>query len=715
MRLRSATIEGFRRFTKKLFVDLDANVILLQGPNGVGKTSLLDAILWVLTGRIDRFGEKGNPISLYAREGIARVELTLSDGDNDIIVTRASDGRRNTIRLRAYGEEHEGPIAERRVSEFLLPQLREHTEDRAAISNVLTRGVYLQQDLVRQFIESDTPAERFKLISEVIGAGAVLELQSALEKSRLQWARNITSVKKERFEPLQQQSAHIDEQIARLDAEPPAQTIEAQSESDQLFKDAIELLGRSRLSLDEAPTSSSGLDRLLKEIAGEQASVERDLTTVRALLQESTTADQAVELDEGHLQELVAQEAATMHELVDCDAAVDGALASNARLQEQRLADRNRISRLASMAQLAWDELTDICPVCQQQHNRTATEEHLRDLIAATAKVVDAVDDGGKALEDLNARRNEVRAALEKIRNELRDVRTVHQEANARRSVYRNRLSHLGMEPGSDPASWLAARATILEERLQRISTLLRRGETLTLSVVRLGEHRRRSEMQQEKAALESKIAELKAEIERLENTHGLAGRIIEALRRASLDVTRKQIESVQPLFQRIYSRMDPHPTFRLTQINTAMERGRGLLHPGVSDPDQGFEVHDALSILSSSQLNSFAVSLFLALNLGLPSLGLNLVMLDDPLQSLDSINLLGLIDVLRRFSEHRQLIISTHEARLLGLLQRKLRPVRPNERMMTLYFDAWTRDGPDFRSVPSEYPDDEVRVLAAE
>src|SRR5437868_14350345 len=194
MRLRSATIEGFRAFTKKLFIDLDANVMLLQGPNGVGKTSLLDAILWVLTGRIDRFGEKGSPISLYAREGIARVELSLSDGESDIVVTRASDGERNTIRLRVQGEEYEGPIAERRLSECLLPQLRARTEATTAISNALTRGVYLQQDLVRQFIETDTPAERFQLISEVIGAGTVLELQSALEKSRLQWARNITSV-----------------------------------------------------------------------------------------------------------------------------------------------------------------------------------------------------------------------------------------------------------------------------------------------------------------------------------------------------------------------------------------------------------------------------------------------------------------------------------------------------------------------------------------
>jgi DNA repair exonuclease SbcCD ATPase subunit len=715
MRLKSATIEGFRAFSKKLFVDLDANIILLQGPNGVGKTSLLDAILWVLTGRIDRFGEKGNPISLYAREGIARVELTLQNGEGDIVVTRASDGERNTVRLRANGEEHEGPIAERRLSESLLPQLRERTEATTTISNVLTRGVYLQQDLVRQFIETDTPAQRFQLISEVIGAGAVLELQSALEKSRLQWARNITSVRRERLDPLEQQLAHIDEQIARLEAEPPAQTIEAQSESAQLFTEAIELLGRSRLSLEQPPTNSSSLDRLLKEIAGEQGSIERELTNVRVLLQESTAADEAFKLDESKLQELIAREAAAARELADYDAAVTAAVESNARLQEQRLADRNRISRLATMAQLAMDELSENCPVCQQQHDRTATEHHLRELIAAAAKVVDPADDGARSLQDLNARRNEARASLEKIRSELRDVRTAHQEANARQSVYRSRLSQLGMDPGSDPASWLSARAGNLEERLQRISALLRRGETFTLSVIRLGEHRRRSEMQQERATLEPKIAELKAEIESLEKTHGLAGRIIEALRRASLDVTRKQIESVQPLFQRIYSRMDPHPTFRLTQITTAMERGRGLLRTGVSDPDQGFEMHDALPILSSSQLNSFAVSLFLALNLGLPSLGLNLVMLDDPLQSLDSINLLGLVDVLRRFSEHRQLIVSTHEPRLLGLLQRKLRPVRSNERMMTLYFDRWTRDGPDFRAVPSEFAEDEVRVLAAE
>ena len=64
MRLQSAVIEGFRGFVNRVEIDLAADVVILHGPNGVGKTSLLDAVLWALTGRIERFADKGNPVSL---------------------------------------------------------------------------------------------------------------------------------------------------------------------------------------------------------------------------------------------------------------------------------------------------------------------------------------------------------------------------------------------------------------------------------------------------------------------------------------------------------------------------------------------------------------------------------------------------------------------------------------------------------------------------
>ena len=88
--------------------------------------------------------------------------------------------------------------------------------------------------------------------------------------------------------------------------------------------------------------------------------------------------------------------------------------------------------------------------------------------------------------------------------------------------------------------------------------------------------------------------------------------------------------------------------------------------------------------------------------------------MLDEPLQSLDSINVLGMVDVLRRFRAQRQIIVATHEPRFLGLLQRKLRPIRSDERMMTIIFDGWTRAGPDIRAIPITYDRAEATVLAA-
>jgi hypothetical protein len=261
MRLESITLEGFRGFVDRAEIDLSADVIILYGPNGVGKTSLLDAVLWALTGRIERFAGKGSPVSLYAREGIARVELTLATNEGDVVVIRASDGRRDTIRLRCGGEEFDGPIGDGRLADLLLPHLKERAATPTALSNVLTRGVYLQQDLVRQFVETDTNAERFSLLSEVIGAGVVLELQQALERSRNQWSRSTTAFRREKLDPLKSRLDQVTEQLSRLDSDGAIETIDARAASQALFRRAVSLIGQNRLSLTELPTSSTGLDR----------------------------------------------------------------------------------------------------------------------------------------------------------------------------------------------------------------------------------------------------------------------------------------------------------------------------------------------------------------------------------------------------------------------------------------------------------------------
>lgn len=117
-------------------------------------------------------------------------------------------------------------------------------------------------------------------------------------------------------------------------------------------------------------------------------------------------------------------------------------------------------------------------------------------------------------------------------------------------------------------------------------------------------------------------------------------------------------------------------------------------------------------AILSSSQLNALAVSLFLTLNLGLPSVPLPVAILDDPLQSLDDVNLLGLVDLLRRTKAQRQLFVSTHDRRFADLLARKLRPVEDGERTRVIELGAWSREGPSIEE--SDFKPDPERMRIA-
>ena len=711
MRLKSITIEGFRAFGGQATLDLDADVIVLQGPNGVGKTSLLDAILWALAGRISRFQDRGSPVSLYAREGRARVELTLTGSDGDVTVIRAFDGDKLSVRLRTAGEELEGASADQRLCDMMLPHLKERAEAQQALGRVLTRGVYLQQDLVRQFVDGDSAADRFALVSEVIGAGVVLEVQQSLEKSRNAWSRATNAFRKEEVEPIKSRINQIDEYLGRLAQDGIIEDAGARVASEVLYSNAVELLGKNRLASEEAPSTPGRLDRFLKELAAERSRVEREITTLQSLIEQGGEFRDTANED-SKLRALHVEESDISADLLQSDDAIRKEIDRIAAERQRQLAAEDRVNRAAAMAKLALVDLDDCCPVCQQRHDIEHTIRHLQALIDSASEPVPKIEEVDK-LAGLNQNRTILFQRLERVRTERADLNRVQAERVARMELFHSRLHDLGIEPLEDAAGQLAVRLRAARLTSEELDSMIAEGERLSLSVLRLGEQRRREELRVERGTLAGRLAEAVARADSQDRTHTAAGQLIEALRGAVLTVTQRQIEQIAPLFQRIYSRIDPHPTFRVTQILTAMERGKGQLNIGISDPESE-GIYNASPLLSSSQLNSYAVSLFLAMNLAIPTLKLGVTILDDPLQSLDSINLLGLVDVLRRFRRHRQIIVSTHEERLMGLLQRKLRPICDGERTITMIFEDWSREGPSFRTDCASFSTEQDRVLAA-
>jgi hypothetical protein len=80
----------------------------------------------------------------------------------------------------------------------------------------------------------------------------------------------------------------------------------------------------------------------------------------------------------------------------------------------------------------------------------------------------------------------------------------------------------------------------------------------------------------------------------------------------------------------------------------------------------------------------------------------------------MDDVNVLGFSDLCRHIRRRRQLIVSTHEQRLAGLLERKLAPRGDDSGLRVVRFAGWDRSGPKIDSHLVESHDDVRYVLGA-
>ena len=139
MRLHHLEVSGFRGFATKQEFDLSADATIIVGSNGLGKTSLLDAVQWGLSGRLGRLGKGDeNVLSLYAETGQARVSLSLLNDNDSIRITRAFDGESQNVSAYVNEKElrgasarhayskHYGPMQEIRMTEKNLFQWHSH-------------------------------------------------------------------------------------------------------------------------------------------------------------------------------------------------------------------------------------------------------------------------------------------------------------------------------------------------------------------------------------------------------------------------------------------------------------------------------------------------------------------------------------------------------------------------------------------------------------
>ncbi|GAA5015485.1 hypothetical protein GCM10023206_26570 [Acinetobacter puyangensis] len=130
-------------------------------------------------------------------------------------------------------------------------------------------------------------------------------------------------------------------------------------------------------------------------------------------------------------------------------------------------------------------------------------------------------------------------------------------------------------------------------------------------------------------------------------------------------------------LINSIYKKIDPHPHFKEVVFEPDFSvLDRPCLNILIKDEKD--QTISPIIYFSSAQLNILSLSVFLSRAIHAKDNygnALKLILIDDPIQAMDSINILSTIDLLRSISLRfdKQIIISTHDENFYRLLQKKV------------------------------------------
>ncbi len=641
---------------------------------------------------------------MYSETGEARVSVELTNENNeDISVTRTSDGKSQSLQLSIGGEDFKSASATSRLLEMLWPDAAPANDGESALTSALVRSVYLQQDRVRDFLEAASDQERFNVVTELVGVGRLTELQLQLERERNSWTRAITQRTKEEA-PLVQRVAELEKQLQKLkqssevdeDSTLPSWNEWWQAAGKLRVTSAIEL--PSATSVEASSVLNNAIQQLQSLVTQNGSRLDTAAQLRELLANEPTKPPPSIE----ELRIQNEQATLAVQKVRDTLAAARKEAAANRKRQveAQELHEQQR-----ALAQIAIKLLGEHCPVCSQSYDIERTKARLEQLAAQEASGEPSETQPSEVIADL------AKAEAEAV-TVATDTKTKLDAAEAALAVHRKwegdrdrSLEAIGIQANESSSLSLEVESLIAEcnERNQRLIAHRKSGERLVLNLAREAAKSRIGSTENDLQDAKKELAAHQLVIKSREVTGVVVNQLLDGLREAASRVAVDRLKQIEPFLQRVYARIDPHPAFRVVTLATRFSRGRGRLDAHVRDSEEGLSSDSPSAVLSSSQLNALAVSLFLSLNLSLPRLPVQAALLDDPIQSLDDINLLGLVDLLRRTKDKRQLLVSTHDHRFGKLLSRKLRPGREGQRTSVIELSGWARSGPNVRQYEVE------------
>ena len=709
MKIQALEAEAFRGFCERQrFEFADADVLLLYGPNGHGKTSFFDAIEWALTGQIARYEEAGDKKkqapyykNLFAQE---RPQVTVEFDAMTVVRTAHEVNKRQeiTLAVRVGEETLRGAEAEAFLQERLV-----NSNWRGLVTPARGLGLthFLSQERMDRFVRGVRGDDRYNAISLLFGTEAFLrykamfrEAQKALEKefadteARLAEAQKTVATCRDTptlpteemesamrtlqafgvenglpIEPLMRRSwaefqAMVHEQYRELREQMYVQdrrtrefaTAEEAAEEHQ----RLQRLAWDVRDLFESSEQRANFDELIRFLERQElrdllAAMQKLHAAKRDCVLRAARLDQAA--SEMKKWELAYQEAFTLHNQY-----------------------RSLLSEVQRFVQA--QPSLNACPACGTEG---ISSQHLLDHVEAEQKKIHpelpALELAlREAEQEWSTCQSQTREADDLYLRQADEVRTLIQQ-----------LHDLA------DSALLAAERMRTQAKLHTIAHILSLLDLLIVS-----DHP--ESIRDKLAEAEEHVRELTTLRDQLHADLLIAKEVSQAVPVAVEDLNERVMAQLFDTIQMVFARINSHPLFRRLDFSTNKSYGSYRLLLSVLT---GEHEADPSFIFSSAQINSIALAFFLAMAMQQQWSPLRVIGMDDPVQSMDELNVLALIDLIRLLCDSdsfdKQVIISTHDASFYRMMQRKFRFLRVG----VIEYEGYGKRGPIVKQLPPTAP----------
>ncbi|MDA9442962.1 chromosome segregation protein SMC [Bradyrhizobium sp. CCBAU 51745] len=639
MKLDYVEVCGFRGFREKVRVDFGRGFTVITGRNGVGKSTLCDAVEFAILGEIAKY-----TVESASKESVRDYIWWRGDGSPASHYVTASfvdrDGKTFSItRTRDGGADKKPSEIENQLCQGAAPDdpLRQ-----------LCKTSVIRDEWIASLSLDLSETQRFDLVRAALGSVEGADL-AAKAKAVVTLAEAACGRVEESY---QQARSILQGGLVQL-------------------SEANDAANRS----GDISTAMAVLDRVIPPTGGELAQ--------RIDLAQRTLPDRRRRLEGLGIAAFEGHEIAAHQRALDSSDEVARREEANAALETAR-SNFDRLKAELELAQRAYDvearanEIAaslsilvehgealglhdEHCPLCAATRTNA---EFAAGIQSARARIDQLAEGVNSARDNLASARQaasraeqqvaEAQAAWDAIEQQLRALRS-------REEAHIEIFERYGLDP-TNAANPSALDREALDEReqlveLERALNALeasRAVEALTSVDARVSLLRRQAD-----AAAD--------ELARAQSAVAAAKSLEKSVRRSAGEIVDERLARISPLLNEIYQRLRPHANWRSIDYSIRGDVRRFLSLKVGDDLNPQF-------VFSSGQRRAAGLAFLLSVHLARPWSRWETLMLDDPVQHIDDFRALQLVEVLSSFRQAgRQVVVAVEDEALADLLCRRM------------------------------------------